>query len=668
MCNKITFYILITIFFVSCTNKEGSQLVTTSDKAAIGINSFVLSDSLYRSENSRLTKYLLTFSNHSEEGEDLFRFIKAKREKNNLIKNYSEALFLDDSISVANSSFALGEYFQYNLVQDSCYYYYNKSAQYYKGLKDKHNLKRTFLFLSILLCDRGIFEEANLYLDYAIDLNEEKVDIYTLYAQTYVNGMVKLGLEEYDKAIELFRDAEVFLDNPQIKEYYNDYQIALNKLAIKNYLARAYVSKREYDTADVIANIALIEVNFLKEEDRDLFLPLLLNKKVRVKLRTEEYSEALVFISNLLELDKRLGNEYSLNLDYILYAEYFFRTGDSKKGEQYINKALASASKYNDLLTQKKALELLLTYDKENAKANFEIYKTLNENINKSNNTVRSSFAKLKYESDSIIISNEFLKNQYFVIITVGISLVLILLLILIFIVFRNKAKEINMIQMYQKDTEKYYDSIIHIQNKVNAVQEKERKKFAKELHDGVLNKLFITRFSLQQLADDDLQSTKDILAHEVQEVETFIRHSSQALLNEDKFLVSDFKQLIEELVLLQNRSKNTYFSCFIDTRLDLERLLPRVKVNIYRILQEAFQNVQKYAEASACVLELTYVSDTVLKVTLRDNGKGFDVRTIKKGLGLKNMGDRLHAINSKLIIESKENVGTTISFDLLLI
>ncbi|MDM1348148.1 ATP-binding protein [Myroides marinus] len=668
MFNKIVFYILMIIFFVSCTNKVGNQLVTMTEKKAVGSNSFVLSDSLYRSENSRLTKYLLTFSNHSEEGEDLFRFIKAKREKNNLIKNYSEALFLDDSVSVASSSFALGEFFQYNLAQDSSYYYYNKSALYYKGIKNKEHLQRTYLSLSILLCDRGIFQEAELYLDDAIALNNKNISAYTSYAQIHVMGMVKLGLEEYDKAIECFNQANFLLDNVEIKDQYNDYQIALNKLAIKNYLARAYISKHEYDIADVITNTALIDVNFLKEEDKGLFLPLLLNKKVRVKLRTEKYKEALGYITNLLEVDKRLGNEYSLNLDYILYAEYFFRTGDITKARQYVDKALVSARKYNDLLTQKKALELLLIYDKENINANFYSYKEVNERINQSNNTVRSSFAKLKYESDSLVTSIELLKNQYFIIVTVSTTVVLVLLGVLIFIVFRNKAKEINMVQMYQKDTEKYYDSIIHIQNKVNAVQEIERKKFAKELHDGVLNKLFVTRFSLQQLEEEDLQSAKDMLANEVQEVETFIRHSSQALLNEDKFLVSDFKQLIEELVMLQNRSKNTYFSCFIDTKLDLEILSHRVKVNIYRILQEAFQNVQKYAEASACVLELVYVSETTFTIVIHDNGKGFDVKTIKKGLGLKNMGDRLHAINSKLAIDSKEGVGTVISFDILLI
>lgn len=402
------------------------------DKMSIRTKSVAVSDSLYRSENSRLTKYLLTFSKQIE-GEDLYRFIKTTRKKSSLVSNYQKAVSLNDSISISNTSFALGEYFQYNLVQDSSYYYYNKSVQYYKGLKDNDHLQRTYLFLSILLCDRGIFQESELYLDNAINLNTKKVSTYILYAQAHVMGMVKMGLEEYDKAIVYFNRANHLLEDEEIKNQYNDYQIALNKLANKNYIVRAYISKHEYDIADLITNTALIDVKFLKEEDKKLFLPLLLNKKVRIKLRTEKYSESLVFINNLVELDRHLGNEYSLNLDYILYAEYFFRTGKIKKGVQYINKAIASARKYKDLNTEKKALELLLKYDKENNKYNFETYKAVNNNINQANNTIRSRFAKLKYESDSIITSNELLKNQYFMIVLVSTGIVMILVGVLIY-------------------------------------------------------------------------------------------------------------------------------------------------------------------------------------------------------------------------------------------
>lgn len=218
---------------------------------------------------------------------------------------------------------------------------------------------------------------------------------------------------------------------------------------------------------------------------------------------------------------------------------------------------------------------------------------------------------------------------------------------------------------MYQKDTEKYYDSIIHIQNKVNLVQEIERKKFAKELHDGVLNKLFVARFSLQQLEEDNLESIKETLTNEVQEVERFIRYSSQALFNEEEFLISNFKQLIEELVITQNRGMNTRFSCFIDTRINLELLSHRVKINIYRILQEGFQNVQKYAEADSCTLELIYMTDTSFTVVLQDNGKGFDLKVNKRGLGLKNIAERLQVLNSNLTLDSVEGKGTLLSFDI---
>lgn len=219
------------------------------------------------------------------------------------------------------------------------------------------------------------------------------------------------------------------------------------------------------------------------------------------------------------------------------------------------------------------------------------------------------------------------------------------------------------MIKMFQKDTEKYYDSIINIQNKIASVQEAERKRIAKELHDGVLNKLFITRFSLMQLEEDSIEKTRDLLVKEVQDVERFIRDSSHALSNEEKLFVSNFKQLIIELVFMQNRNLDTKFDVFIDPRIKLEDLSHRYKINIYRIVQEALQNVQKYADAKNCYVSFTYKTNNLFEISVVDNGLGFNVKSVKKGIGLRNMQERLNVIQSKLVLISSKNKGTSLSF-----
>lgn len=664
MVNKFVFLLLIVVFSFSCTKKNDKQFTTVNNNKTVLDSSFSFSDTLYKSEFNRLTQYLL-ISRRPKNKIGKYFFADVKKSKNVLIHDYLDALSKEDSVLIAESSFVLGEYFHYNMIPDSSYYYYSKATQYYKKLKDTVKLQHTYLFLSSLLYDSGIYQEAEQQIDNSKALNNSKISDYDLYCQTYMSGLAKLGLEEYDEAIELFSKANSLLHTSTVKDYYEAYQISLNSVSIKNYLAKLYIYKYKYDEAEAIVQSALLEFENLSELDKDLFLPLLLNKQARIRLRTEDYNAALGFLLELIALDEKLGNTYSVNQDKILYAEYFYRLNKISEGSKIIEEVLESTYKYNDLVSERKALELILSYDKNSMKENFSIYQKINDSIIKHNNQVRSHFARLKYQSDRIIHSNQALKEQNDLIAFISLLFIVGFIVLLIIVVFRNKVKEMTVIQMYQKDTERYYGSIIDIQNRVTSVQESERKKFAKELHDGVLNKLFITRFSLQQFGQENIEVAKEVLINEVLEVEKFIRDSSHTLLNDDKFLGGNFRQLIEDLVAMQNRSKSTYFTYIIDSKLDLDILPSHIKVNVYRILQEAFQNVQKYSEAQTCVLEFIYLSEHSFKVKIQDNGKGFNAQTVKRGLGLKNMGDRLYILGSKLIIKSRINKGTLLSFEI---
>lgn len=660
---KLLLHCLIFIVFIGCAKRNDNQDDSKKKERSIGYRSFSLSDSLYKSESSRLTKYLLTFGHTLNANSQ----VVASNENINpqeLKQNYSYALRNKDTVSLAYSSFRLGEYYQYNIVADSSYFYYNKATQYFSHLQDTLKLQQTYLYLSILLCNNKVYPEAEIQINNAISLNNHKDNDYKLYSEKYVLGGVELGLEKYDKAIKVFQEANELLKTKEIATYYNEYQISLNRISIKNYLAKIYIQRKEYNEAETMLNLALVELENVKEGDKNLFYPLILHKLAEVKLASGDYKSVLDLVQKSKSINTSFNNYYSINLDNLLYAEYFFKQGDIDAGVSILDEVVQSAKKNKDIDTQRKALELLVLYDKENTKENFSAYRKINGLTSNEMNIVRSNFARLKYESESLIHSNKALRDQNDLITLVSILLIFLFIGLLIVVFFRNKAKEISMIQMYQKDTERYYDSIIHIQNRITAAQELERKKFAKELHDGVLNKLFVTRFSLLQLEQDNLEVTKEVLANEVKEVENFIRNSSHTLYSDEKFLVSDYRQLIEELVTMQNRNVTTTFIYTIDPKLDIEVFSHRVKINIYRILQEVFQNVQKYAEAKECVLEFKYVSESVFSVKVIDTGKGFNTKTVKRGLGLKNIEDRLYLLGSKLVLRSRKGVGTSISFE----
>jgi signal transduction histidine kinase len=97
------------------------------------------------------------------------------------------------------------------------------------------------------------------------------------------------------------------------------------------------------------------------------------------------------------------------------------------------------------------------------------------------------------------------------------------------------------------------------------------------------------------------------------------------------------------------------------------EDLLDReININLYRIVQEALNNIKKHAEATLVTIKLIASFPEII-LRIEDNGKGFDFKSRKeaalnkKRMGLKNMEGRVRLINGEINFESQENKGTTI-------
>ncbi|MEP6985059.1 MAG: ATP-binding protein, partial [Chloroflexota bacterium] len=95
------------------------------------------------------------------------------------------------------------------------------------------------------------------------------------------------------------------------------------------------------------------------------------------------------------------------------------------------------------------------------------------------------------------------------------------------------------------------------------------------------------------------------------------------------------------------------------------ERTLPQeVKVALYRIAQEALNNISKHARATQVSITLTF-HDMVVTLMVSDNGRGFIVEQTKSGsLGLKIMRERAEKINARFHIESLPGIKTTLTVE----
>lgn len=84
-------------------------------------------------------------------------------------------------------------------------------------------------------------------------------------------------------------------------------------------------------------------------------------------------------------------------------------------------------------------------------------------------------------------------------------------------------------------------------------------------------------------------------------------------------------------------------------------------KFNIYRILQEALHNINKYAQAKNVRINFN-IQDNMLILMVTDDGVGFDKKNIKKGIGITNMNSRAERLGGGFCIESLKGQGTVLT------
>jgi len=228
----------------------------------------------------------------------------------------------------------------------------------------------------------------------------------------------------------------------------------------------------------------------------------------------------------------------------------------------------------------------------------------------------------------------------------------------------RAKNRELMLKQAQQKANEDIYNLMISQQNSIEESRTREKKRIAQELHDGVLGRLFGARLNLdslnRQTSDDAVMKRNDYL-NELKNIEQDIREISHDLNREKYMLINNFAAILNNLLEEQNNSFEPELSSSIDESIKWDHIENTAKINLYRIIQESLQNINKYASATAVKLEVKKL-DNSIHLTVIDNGVGFPVNTKKKGIGLQNMISRTHEINGAFDVRSKKGRGTTVT------
>ncbi|MGM0369230.1 MAG: sensor histidine kinase [Bacillota bacterium] len=201
-------------------------------------------------------------------------------------------------------------------------------------------------------------------------------------------------------------------------------------------------------------------------------------------------------------------------------------------------------------------------------------------------------------------------------------------------------------------------------ENKKLAIMQ-ERNRIARELHDSVSQNLFGISLNLDTLKHsiennpDQAEKTIEQLKQTIQEVQTEMRLMVYEL-KPLKFQKLDFFEAIENLINLFHKR----YSLLIKSNLtgSENNLDNTTQLHLYRIIQESLNNIIKHADADRVELHLVINNDS-LKLTITDDGSGFDVEKINNDtqFGLQNIKERVSEINGQLDINSTIGEGSTI-------
>lgn len=229
----------------------------------------------------------------------------------------------------------------------------------------------------------------------------------------------------------------------------------------------------------------------------------------------------------------------------------------------------------------------------------------------------------------------------------------------------------------YRRDQEKQrrhlQEAIIHEQKlglkAVLEAQETEQRRVAKELHDGIAQELVAAKMGVEllgtRLGPDQLTLREQVqsLGRMLQDTGTQVRQLSHTMLPatlEQQGLIIAMEQLLgRSLGAAQIRYNFQHGAA--PTALDDQHAL-----TLYRVLQEALNNILHHAQASRVEVNLSNAQGHLM-LTIRDNGRGFDPGKTKSSgtLGLTNMRSRVMNVGGSISIESKKGEGTTVKVDI---
>ena len=565
-----------------------------------------------------------------------------------------------DSLSLAKAHRYIGTYFYKKTLLDSSFTHFVEAEKLYLQLKDELNYAVILHKKGHVQIDVGDYFGADISLRKAYSIlknTDNKEKISTLYNSL---GIVSKELNEYDRAIDYYNKALEVVTENNIYNKENLKAIYLGNIGV------LYQKQEEHKKALVFFNEALKDKN-LKTENPQVYSNILDNIGFS-KLKMNDYNNTETELKKALFIrDSLKSTSYQiLSLNHL--SEYYYNLKDTIAAISFSNKAIKTAKKSGVAIDVVNALEQASLVDKKNASRYSKEYIRINDSLRTVERKNIDRFARIQLETDIISQQKDVYEEQ-----ANYLSKTLVLLgslAIIAFLTFNLRARnrELKLIAMQQAESEKTYKLIMQQQDQISEVRNTERTRIAREIHDGVLGRIFGLRINLDSIknrSDNDAIEKRLVYFDELKKIEQHLREISHELSKENQNIINNYDSIINNLLQEQQKINKATVSLNTEGAIDWEKLSSLSKINLYRILQESLQNINKYANAKNIKIDIYKDKNTNLVLKIIDDGVGFDLAKKPNGIGLKNMITRAKESNGTFEIQSEKEKGTQIIVNL---
>ena len=550
--------------------------------------------------------------------------------------HFKESLiWVEDDSSRAYYNYFKYYYFYKNQIKDSTQFYYTKAID---GLYNTQQYPEFFRLRNNFfwdLIDESKYDEAVRIGLENIEYAEQLKDTGNQMEFTAHLAVVYHDIAEYEKGIETAQRGLKISDDPK-------YTYA--RIYCYNAIGICFDDWGKYDSAIYYHRLNLS----LQENDGSKDLSQTLNNLGNTYSKLNELDSAIKYISRAVEIDKSLRNDYSMATSLNNLGGLLRRQKKYKEAKFYLDTALFYAQKSNNTEKKRDVYYNLYSYhnDLQNYKkalSYLDLYHTFKDSM--LNNERVKIINDLEYKAKEAKLSEKVsqaeaatnLRNFWIVLVT-GFLLIMILV-----------AR-----QLYLKRKQSVKEAQLRLQN--------ERLRISRDLHDNLGAELTYISSIIDQKVYDVKDPEKKA---ELENISNSSRHAMDQMretiwaIKTDEITLSKFANKVKNTSLKYASAANME----LDIRTSGEDIVmpPSKVIVLFRVCQEAINNAVKYSHGQKISLEMN-LENQAYTLTIKDDGLGFDPKTVKRGYGLNNMEERMAEIEGTFEIHSAQSLGTTVT------